>query len=81
MPYDVSRQAMTEYQNAFFAAARKKDQHLSDPELFDGSTLSLFVLWIGFTDDLTFIGILLSRITSLGHNLRPTATRAEKSDS
>ena len=46
MPYDVSRQAMTEYQNAFFAAARKKDQHLSDPELFDGSTLSLFVLWI-----------------------------------
>ena len=46
MPYDVSRQAMTEYQNAFFAAARKKDQHLSDPELFDGSTLSLFVLRI-----------------------------------
>ena len=46
MPYEVFRQALTEYQNAFFAAARKKDQHLSDPELFDGSTLSLFVLWI-----------------------------------
>ena len=63
MPYDVSRQAMTEYQNAFFAAARKKDQHLSDPELFDGSTLSLFVLWIltdnsdaSFSfDDFTFV--------------------------
>ena len=63
MPYDVSRQAMTEYQNAFFAAARQKDQHLSDPELFDGSTLSLFVLWIltdnsdaSFSlDDFTFV--------------------------
>ena len=46
-----------------FAAARKKDQHSSDPELFDGSTLSLFVLWIltdnsdtSFSlDDFTFV--------------------------
>ena len=42
--------------------------------------MTLHLSQIGFTDDLTFIGILLSRITSLGHNLRPSAIRAEKSD-
>ena len=42
--------------------------------------MTLHLSQIGFTDDLTFIGILLSRITSLGHNLRPSVTRAEKSD-